>query len=138
MGCDIHGVIEVRDGEHWIGIRTLHPHTSYMKNANGSRFSAPLASSRNYERFAALAGVRGEGPAARGLPDDASDTSRWMFENEGEHTPSWLTLKEAAPIFLATEHYEMTDFDQKYPCYAYFGIENDIADRCRLVFWFDS
>ncbi len=143
MGCDIHGVIERKWNGRWVGWRTLdHIHTNRPKKTGDhlSCFQTPAALDRNYERFAALAGVRGDGPEARGLPDDASETSKARFEIDGDHTPSWLSLDDACRIFSETEYVELDDFDKKYPEYFYFGIEESDGPKSdfRLVFWFDS
>jgi hypothetical protein len=146
MGCDIHGVVERRAsqgllGEKWVAVRTLHGFTADRPNEYGSRYAFNIARSRNYERFAALAGVRGDGPTPRGLPEDASETSRLLFKTEGDHTPSWLPLSEAAAIFLATERSELTDFERKYAVSTYFSVDtgdNEDWRDYRLVFWFDS
>lgn len=139
MGCDIHGVIEKRtDSGKWVTIRTLD---GAGRDQDG-KWICPAATVRNYRRFAALAGVRGDGPDARGLPDDASETARWKFENEGDHTPSWLPLVEAAQIYCVTDYRETDSreetYRQQFPCSFYFGEDADDVSDLRLVFWFDS
>ena len=142
MGCDIHGVVERKVEGHWIAVRTLHGFESQQKNEYGNCWASPLAKARNYERFAALAGVRGDGPAARGLPLDASLTARHLFQHEGDHTPSWLPLAEATAIFLRTEWRgdKLPEHERNYPARLYFSLDDtDIqAYEHRLVFWFDS
>jgi len=134
MGCDIHGVIERKWKDKWVAVRTLDHWHDYK-----GKFVTPSAKERNYERFAALAGVRGDGPEARGLPDDASETALMRFETEGDHTPSWLPLKEAAEIFKATDRYLSEQPEEHWsPAYYFFGIEAENLDDYRLVFWFDS
>ena len=51
---------------------------------------------RNYSMFAALAGVRGGPPmiSPRGFPDTASPALKQAWEDNGEHTPSYLSVKE--------------------------------------------
>lgn len=97
MGCDIHGVLQSRNGEGWIT-------------------ECEIERGRNYRLFAVLAGVRnGFGFAGikthepvdpisepRGLPvdfgadedehrwDDYTERATWM----GDHSHSWLTLAE--------------------------------------------
>lgn len=140
MGCDIHGVVERRWNSRWVGYRTLdHIRTSRSVNIIES-FQTPAAIDRNYKRFARLAGVRGDGPPARGLPEDASDTSRARFEIEGDHTPSWLPLSDACQIFIETEGRELSNLAKEFPAYYYFGIEESDGPikEFRLVFWFDS
>lgn len=145
MGCDIHMVVEknigTEDSPRWVPYRMPRSHQNVYAKEPGKRFSSPMALSRNYERFAALAGVRGCGPAARGWPEDINEATRHLLENDGDHTPSWLPLAEAVPIFLATDYYDLSDFDRKYPAYFYFGVEEESdgsLSRFRLVFNFDS
>jgi hypothetical protein len=112
MGCDIHMVLEkrvkVRDAEAWVGVNAFpyltaqvyEPATSKM--ATGA--SSWMATGRNYNLFAGLAGVRGEGPTPKGVPDDASDLALMEIDRWGEdgHSHSWMLMDEALPIFLST------------------------------------
>src|SRR5882672_4508786 len=130
MGCDIHLVVERRIKQSpmpdkWIAVRILEHINTAEKQKYDMNFATPAAKERNYERFAALAGVRGDGPEARGMPADASETAVLLYRIEGNHTPSWLPLSEAATIFAETEYHELTEFDRKYPTYHYFGIETE-------------
>jgi hypothetical protein len=139
MGCDIHGVVERFWNDKWVAFNTLSSiHGVYGRQPGG--FDIPLARSRNYERFAALAGVRGDGPEARGLPEDASDTSKMLFDLIGDHTPSWLPIEEAAAIFIGTERYPLDSFQKSFPLNTYFGMDerDGPPSQFRLVFWFDS
>lgn len=138
MGCDIHLVLERKnDAGKWVGVDTFNSHAS----AYGESHSVPVARSRNYERFAALAGVRGDGPEPRGLPSDASDTTRLLATDDwgaDGHSHSHLPLGEAAKIFLQTEFKkpQRTSLAMTDPAYHYFGV--DPADGYRIVFWFDN
>ncbi len=140
MGCDIHMVVEERVAPGWwTPVRMMYAFNSVYKTEHGSRFASPMSCSRNYERFAALAGVRGDGPEAVGFPDDVSPATRHFLENHGgDHTPSWLPLQEALKRFVETEHYELEDFDKKYPASFYFFLDDDDLSKYRLVFNFDS
>lgn len=64
-----------------------------------------LVDRRNYRFFAALAGVRGEGPEPRGLPPDVSDYVQHEVDEYGSdgHSHSWMTAQEFMPIFA--EHH---------------------------------
>ncbi len=149
MGCDIHLLVERRVArgdllpDQWIAVRVmLHGFsTAERQKGTSQNYAWPASVERNYERFAALASVRGYGLPARGLPEDASDTARLLFKICGDHTPSWLPLAEAARIFAETEFYELREVDREYPAQHYFNIESEtdgpIEDH-RVVFWFDS
>lgn len=129
MGCDIHAVIERKVGDKWVMLNRL----SYKDSATD----------RNYKRFAALAGVRGDGPKPKGLPTDISDSTK-LYYDEWEpdaHSASWIDLKKAAKLFLDTE-YEgviLSDFAKTYPKSHYFNVDLDIRrEPHRLVYWFDN
>lgn len=124
MGCDIHGWIEKKVNGKWIAIRELRDE----------------GRERHYIRFAALAGVRGRGPSARGLPKDISDTCAYAAEGWGTdgHSHSWLPLLEAVDIYHKSRYDQETrdDFMEKYPSEHFFGIT--AGPERRLVFWFDN
>lgn len=143
MGCYIHLVLEKKDGQKWVGIDTFNGHHVAKWRVEKDKFDwfSPVARSRNYERFAALASVRGDGPAPKGLPFDASDTVALLSREWGGdgHSHSWVTLAEAVAIWLRTEHGELDDIAKKYPESYFFGVDsqND-GDEYRVVFWFDN
>jgi len=128
MGCDIHICVEKKIGDNWV-----------MLGRPG--FRSPCED-RNYERFAALAGVRGAGPAPRGLPDDISPATKFWMDKYSDHSCSWLPMEEAAKIFLETSYYAGSKPDgyaQKYPCHHYFEIyDTEDPANYRIVFGFDS
>ncbi len=147
MGCDIHFLVERRVKreplpDQWVAVRIMLHGFATSPRGDKQNYAWPAGVERNYDRFAALAGVRGNGPAARGLPTDASDTARLLFKICGDHTPSWLPLADAAHIFKRTERCEtMRPVDRDYPEQYYFNVEPEtdgpIEDH-RVVFWFDS
>lgn len=133
-------VVERKVGADWIAIHIPEPWHDRMCCRVCQDFVLPLCRDQNYRRFGALAGVRADGPAPRGVPDDVSQTARHLIDKAGEggHSHSWLPLQEAAAIFLGTEHHQVSDFLRKFPCAVYFNVEDEIEpfDECRLVFWF--
>jgi hypothetical protein len=112
MGCDIHMVLEkrvkVRDREAWVGVNAFPYLTVQVYEREKEGYSTATGSSswfcdgRNYGLFAALAGVRGEGPPAKGVPDDASDLALMMIDHwdADGHSHSWMLMDEALPLFL--------------------------------------
>lgn len=147
MGCDIHLLVERRIRredmpDQWVAVRVIRSINTADEHPKWKqKWANPVARERNYDRFAALAGVRGSGPEPRGMPTDASDTARLLFKLDGDHTPSWLPLAEASAIFLKTEYTTLSDLEREYPEYFYFGIEPECdgpVEDHRLVFWFDS
>ena len=142
MGCDIHLVLERKHGERWIAVDTFCGHDIDNRTDNLD-WAAPAATARNYKRFAALAGVRGNGPSPHGVPNNASETTKFLVENYGDdgHSHSYLSLEKAIKIFAETEYWR--DFEppehyhRKYPSNFFFGVETDNVYEYRLVFWFD-
>ena len=126
MGCDIHGWIEAKVDGKWIAVREMKDDT------------------RNYERFAALAGVRGYGPKPKGVPEDVSETAAFHIREWGNdaHSHSWASVPDAAAIFLKTDFLPDDGYRSKYPMEAYFGVDGERdsvpPELHRLVFWFDN
>lgn len=153
MGCDIHMVVERCVNGKWVGIDAMHHLTTRKRRHGDLGFAIPLATDRNYERFAKLAGVRGDGPKPNGLPDDISDLTRLEVDYYGDdgHSHGWLPLKDAACLWSATEwrdgKLDPESYEAKFPEAHYFRCEaidaggssnrGRLADY-RLVFWFDN
>ena len=141
MGTDIHIVVEEQTSSGWVAVNTLtegfHLESGTLTNDLG-----PLAARvRNYPRFSALAAIRGDGKgrAARGFPEDTSDTVRTLYNRDAGHyhNASWMPMADAVQIFVETEldaiRNAMTD-----PAYVYFDVAADDIERTRIVFWFDN
>lgn len=149
MGCDIHYVVERRVskggplGDYWVGVSTSHHIRCRKHGKDNTGFAIPVAKEHNYKRFAALAGVRGEGPKPLGLPADISDLTKIevnAWDGDG-HSHSWLPISKAASVFLETEYVYCgapTEYEAKYPAAYFFGVESDDHKDYRLVFWFDN
>ncbi|MEE9159961.1 MAG: hypothetical protein V3U60_16445 [Gammaproteobacteria bacterium] len=146
MGCDIHGVLERKVDGKWITSDTLSSHhaANRQKDASVNGWSLPAPLDRNYDRFAALAGVRGDGPPARGLPDDLSETATLLADHweANGHSHSWLPLPEAVQIMADTEFWRENEgpdrFVRKYPEDFFFGVDKKNLSEYRFVFWFDN
>jgi hypothetical protein len=154
MGCDIHLTVEkqAKNGK-WYAVNLFNAHHQspwrvQKKKVNWiDTWSSPVARSRNYDRFAALAGVRGHGPKPRGLPNDVSESTRFAVEKWGPdgHSHSWLPLKDAVKIFFDTEYDEnkKEGYVKNSPEYYFFGVDRvtedpEELDQYRVVFWFDN
>ena len=126
MAADIHGWVEAKIGDKWVAIVELYDN------------------SRNYDRFAALASVRGDGPEPKGIPDDVSDTVKYWIDywNLDGHSHTWFPIKEAAKIFKATAESD----SHKYPYDEFFNLNMEYLKyefgiskkKLRLVIWFDN
>lgn len=144
MGCDIHILVEKKHPDGW----ALYKNLNDVVHDNDGSSHWSLARQRNYHRFARIAGVRGDGPEALGLPSDISRSARLLYEQweSDAHTPSHMPLDIAADIFLETEYENVRDGWSEYmrddPAETYFGIYSDEADDLgetfRIVFWFDN
>lgn len=117
MGCDIHAWIEVKYKEEWVLVDDLGVH-------------------RNYELFADMAGVRGNGPEPRGLPEDVSKGAQWRSEQWGAdgHSHSWLYALEFLALIKRTKEYGRYIEEYKEE------MLQEMADRIktRVVFFFDN
>jgi hypothetical protein len=163
MGADIHLFAEkkLRNNE-WATVQTFSP---INKKALGLESTGGylgwlffIVEGRNYQLFAKLAGVRGNGPQAKGVPDDASPLYREYVDswrNDG-HSHSWCTAAEFITRFIDT----LDKDDPIVKAYAgwvlevghgnavltfldnYCGIRinegRDKADDYRFVFFFDN
>ena len=148
MGCDIHLVLERRSGSKWFAVNTFQGHANANRKAGDFMAQTyPAATQRNYTRFARLAGVRGKGPEPKGLPLDASETTKFLSDDYGEdgHSHSYMSVEEAVRIFSDTERWrddEKEDgYARKYPASFFFGVEpsrGETIDDYRIVFWFDN
>jgi len=138
MGCDIHLTVEKKFNNKWVMVNRIER-------------PAP-ASERDYNFFAALAGVRSysdddmEG-VPKGLPPDLSESTALFYDEwyGDAHSASWAPMAEA--IDLLMEHKppppdrKAIHCDLEWAMEHYFGIytrEKDTADDYRMVFWFDN
>lgn len=166
MGADIHIYAErrLKNGD-WAMCKSYDSQSASVfthKPKTDNQFNALFyrARSRNYRFFAALAGVRGDGPDYKGFPGDASPLVQEEFErwSSDAHSPSFYTAREFVPIFM--EHWlddeERTKLvADKLEGYSfsvvahvldhYLGVDvpygdNDEpdVDAIRFVFWFDN
>ena len=99
MGCDIHSRIELKKGKFWYLL-----HDTVFKDefpGPGNLWTNIPWSTRNYEFFGILAGVRRivKKPLVplRGIPDSIIEShmsDEWIYDNLGDHSFSWITLDE--------------------------------------------
>ncbi|MEZ5773272.1 MAG: hypothetical protein R3D33_00755 [Hyphomicrobiaceae bacterium] len=143
MGCDIHFVVERRSraGGGWIGLYSclVRPLRADL-----------VACRRDYDFFAELARVRGDGSpcslAPRGLPEDASELARQEFAqpSAGFHTPTHVRLSELVDAWVRAhdgeDGREPAGAEVRPECAAYdlVGVEDDAEREHRVVLWFDS
>lgn len=154
MGTDIHFTVENKtaDAPTWIGVysTSVTPNFPLVDVDGNAKFNRrALYKDRNYNFFAALAGVRGPGPASKGVPEDASALTRrevavWGVDG---HSHSHLSLQEFVgtwlqvcnPELFAAHAKEMLDGAGPItPTLSkYMGVWGDEGDF-RVVFWFDN
>lgn len=145
MGCDIHFNVERHcDPYGWIGIYSTESDLNFGRER---RDNNPLTS-RDYDFFGKIAGVRRDGPGAKGLPDDASDMSRFAHERWGMDGHSWtyLSLEEFLTIYVLhnftsevmrarLEHADKEKIFQDY--FPHLWLSSAFCDY-RVVIWFDN
>lgn len=173
MGADIHFVIEHNDPEDnlgWVGVfwsDAPHSPPSYnmeLAYGNGDYITPeeqrrrmdhgvhPFGrlGRRDYDFFARLAGVRGDGPRPNGLPPDASAmTQRCVAGWEGDgHSHGHMTLREFVRRKIISDgllaEAAKTKLQGGDPIVEYlrgavgeyYGLTLD--DNTRVVYWFDN
>lgn len=169
MGADIHMFVEKRmPSGNWACVRDLNEslHSEALTvlcKASASKFEFTAywdLRSRNYELFARLAGVRGEGPEPRDLPEDVSEYVANEYEGWGHdaHSASWYSADDFARIYTST-YDENEDGDIPLNPYVARRIDtgaemavalflrdkasvyvqdNESVNDYRFVFWFDN
>lgn len=151
MGADIHMVLERKYNDKWVGVHAFPYIDREISEAAAAVLKAAnvyvpgwvsyTARGRNYELFAALAGVRGDGPEPLGVPEDASDLAAMEIEHWGGdgHSHSYMGLADAFPIFVAHLYPQKVLDDDRYLLREkLFGVDYDDCSEHRLVFWFDN
>ncbi len=178
VGCDVHMVLETKDQEvgDWVGLHAYHgldgaalegyifPPTGGGKGGLvklASTHLHPRVEQRNYNLFAEIANVRGEGSRdnpPKGIPSDASSLTRLKVEGwEGDgHSHSWLLIREFVYCYAkATDQLKDMAYERilnadpkKFEelvlvCTGginlYFDEEGGPAySDVRIVFWFDN
>ena len=147
MGCDIHWILEQKTDFGWIGVRRKYDERVITDQP--PKFEFGRAGDRNYHFFAALCGVRGDGPEPKGFPDDASTMAQYesrRWEGDG-HSHSWETLEDYARLWLETHYNEsfVAEQMQKYmttgdkPDHRALLFEDlDEETEYRVLFFFDN
>lgn len=159
MGCDIYIIVERKYKGRWVGLHSCEPadevsHRLYP--IDGTKYNdGPKewtaywkCESRNYKLFGHLAGVRTDGPAANGLPDDLSDLSLLVIDARGKngHSHCHYTLRDCGALFLSAYAPQMLLDKDRYRWLASFfklsfswddpNNETDLLDNTRLIFFF--
>jgi hypothetical protein len=139
-------ILEQRFNDKWVGLHDYpYINKAAIESDNGkppSRYLFWKATNRNYELFAAIAGVRGAGPAPKGIPFDASDLSIMTIKAYGSdgHSHTWLSEEEAirtwAPLVLKDSDWVAPERRQKVG--NYLGMDDVGHDQYRLVIFFDN
>jgi hypothetical protein len=169
MGADIHMYVEKRmPSGTWACVRNLNESIRseglHLMSISGQEFIGGFDAfwhlrSRNYELFAALAGVRGDGPEPKDLPQDVSEYVMTEYAGYGmdAHSASWYSADEFVRIYDSVG----VEVDEDKPLSPYVAIrmedgaeaavanflhdkasvhvdEEDSVDLYRFVFWFDN
>lgn len=161
MGADIHLYLEKKlSTDVWVTVQTFNPIGRLavgLESRNPYDWMFFELSGRNYALFAKLAGVRGEGPDPKGIPDDASLLYRHYvreWASDG-HSYSWCSAPEFVTLYLETmdsqstmvKHYAKWVLDRGrnaavltfLDTYCATRVEeDDDANNYRFVFFFDN
>lgn len=142
MGCDIHAFIERRQKT------TIAHNVLRWEFVMSDRNLDSDWGGRNYARFARLAGVRGEGPAAKGLPEGLSDPVKSNYEEWGSdaHNESWTEFWEALTIWIETDYevqygsgpHRLAGVAPEVQSWQMFGHVPEPGYDYRIVYWFDN
>lgn len=127
MGCDIHGIFEVKLNGKWY---------TYDRVKQG----------RNYWLFGKLAGVRGGGSIfePKGIPDDISEVTSKELEDWDcdSHTHTWFTKDEMQAILedVKRESNGLEDIFNYQILWQFFVFEEEVQkyEDGRCLIWFDS
>lgn len=159
MGCDIHIYIEYKVGDApWVHdeihvVETDNGYTHVNDHPNGGR---------DYQLFAKLAAVRGEGPRPKGTPKDVSDRVKLAvrcWDGDG-HSHSYHSLKTFEAKVKSCGHYGKAAAASGYCDYVdliahcheqvkkrhldaeieklLLGPNINTEVKCRLVYFFDN
>lgn len=129
MGCDIHVLFQELKGGVWVPAGEDRPNFY-----------------RDYPSFDALAGVRGNSYQLypqRGLPEDLLveyKEDRDDYTYLGDHSFSWLTLKELRKLSakVSKKYDEESDFQTLHDITTDLANIGGAEDKLRVVFGFDS
>lgn len=169
MGADIHMYVERRlPSGSWVMVRDLNSginakglHAYVQKEVHVLPQGYWNLTERNYTLFAALAGVRGDGPDPKGLPEDVSEyveyySDRWDADG---HSHSWEMAADFMDLYLGNKerHYNeeapLNEYTQttlkdgrKYAVAQFLmemcSVDSELGgfdpDDYRFVFWFDN
>jgi len=129
MGTDIRGTVEKVVNGKWV-----------MVNRLGNYFDVTF---RDYKVFAALAGVRGDGPEPKGLPKDISDSTKLYVDEcgDGIYNESWYMVEEAAKILMNVDSHNIERCKGNIfsLIFKLFAIDDESnLNLYRFVFWFDN
>lgn len=152
MGCDIHMVVErkIQGKWHCVWDGCICPRVNVQRDEyDNLSWESPAACARNYSFFARLAGVRGPGPDAKGVPDDVSEVTRYRITDWAQdgHSHSWDTLEDFCRKFwFESGDEESADFvkrkllgEDDSSVRDLFGPYSDEApENVRVVYWFDN
>jgi len=166
MGADIHTYIERKmPSGNWAFMANLDCvlYSKALWSSDTPKFvhGFYVVNSRNYELFARLASVRGDGRDPQGLPEDVSEMVQMYADGwAGDgHSHSWLSASDFADDYYGVQAIEsgeeepMTEYhqntlkvDKNYAVLQFLqemcgvsGIgEVTQANEFRFVFWFDN
>lgn len=134
MGCDIHIVMERREGSEWVGI--------WSSDAGPHKHGRAMIAQRDYAFFSqfAVRGSAGNTIYPRNIPKDVSRLAwlQYMKAPTDFHSASHASIKEFCDAWLAVNegHADVRPEFASYDLLGIFGDEDE--GEHRVVFWFDN
>lgn len=169
MGCDISICVEgkinsyVSKEKKWVNLDTwrvnreersiFYGDSNQEMNKNNSPFEfyvEEIMDNRDYELFSLLADVRSEEnwyppiSKPKGLPKDIHFATKWLADDEGGHSHSYLSLKELKESryskimwikgWVSKEDARLIDKQEIIPWQIFMEHDEEYADKTRLMF----
>lgn len=134
MGCDIHIVMERREGSEWVGI--------WSSDVGPRKDGRALIARRDYGFFSrfAVRGSTGDVIYPRNIPKDVSRLAwlQYMKAPTDNHSASHASIEEFCDAWMAanSEHPGVRPEFAPYDLLGLFGDEDE--GEHRVVFWFDN
>ncbi|MEQ1653257.1 MAG: hypothetical protein ABL897_12270 [Hyphomicrobium sp.] len=134
MGADVPIVVELKTPAGWLGVWASDTGPSVW-SSTGETLAITW---RDYDLFGRLAGVRREGPAPKGWPQDVSSLAAWCAQDNGGdyHSLTWYTLAETLAIYNAADSWAGTKKSRKFEA-SDFSYSADYGE-VRVLFAFDN
>lgn len=151
MGADIHFVIERKHKNGWVGLYASDAASNWISSwltPQRTKNSLQKLRERDYHFFARLAGVRGDGGEANGLPKDVSELTSMHLERDGSdahshfHMPIHDFVSQKLVDLASISEYAVHRLVGSDPVQEFMSHALDefltLDENTRVVGWFDN